>query len=192
MNRLAALALAASMLSPLSLVAGELSNTYVEVGAARKNFDGYGWDYYDERPHRNAAYVKGSWEFTPGFYVFGEHSNGEIYEQKSNRNQLGLGYTRALNDSTAVLAEGSYVGTDNEFWDGDGGRVSAGLRTQFNARLEGWAKSNYNFNSGHAGDGAYSLSAGGQIKFNQTWGLTSEVEHLSDSTEYKLGIRASF
>ena len=197
MKRFAVLAIAVALLSPLAAAAGESGNTYVEVGGARvnSNSDWYGpYATFSGRPHRNAAYVKGSWEFTPGLYVFGEHSHGtsSTFGTKSNTNQLGLGYTRSLNESTAVLAEGSYIGSDNDVWDSSGGRLSAGLRTQFSPRLEGWAKTHYSFASGYAGDGTYSLSAGGQVKFTPTWGLTSEIERSTYSTEYKLGVRASF
>ena len=33
---------------------------------------------------------------------------------------------------------------------------------------------------------------GGQVKFNQTWGLVGEIQLFDDVSQYSVGVRASF
>lgn len=193
MKDFAVLALVAGSLSPVVALGGELSNAYLEAGLSREGFEEDEWTY-GEKPYRNAKYLKGSMEITPSVYLFAEQSDGEVsrYRATSQRSQAGLGYMHMLNPSTAVLTEAMYVGTNSAIRDMDGSRVSLGLRTRLHPRVEGWAKTHYSITNGRREDGDYSLSAGGLLKFTPTWGLTSEIEHFTSSTEYKLGLRATF
>ena len=56
--------------------------------------------------------------------------------------------------------------------------------------FEGWLKANYT--DGDAYEGEFSATVGAQFKFNQTWGIVGEAEFGDSSSQYIVGVRASF
>lgn len=192
MKRLSVFAAIAAVLCPLAAPAAELSHTWVEAGVARQTFDvpsGLGGDI-----DVDGGYLRGEVELGRNLYGFGSHTRGTYDEFGADldlsETQLGIGYAHAVGDSTELLGEVGYLGRHGDIPDFDGGRVSAGVRTQFGDRVEGWAKASYT--DGDYFDGDVSAQVGALVKLTPTWGVTGEVEAHEDANRYTLGVRASF
>lgn len=201
-----ALALAAAL--PFSAQAADLSYSYVEADYVNFDNDADGWG------------LRGSFNFgASNFYGLASYSNVNFDDDSSDFDldsfEIGAGYHYSLSDKADLIAELAYqnLSFDNDSaddFDGgetDGFRLSAGFRGALAPKFEGMIKLNYidsmdddsNDTSSLDGDdnGDFSLTLGGQIKFNPTWGLVGEVNFAdggddSSDTSYLLGLRASF
>lgn len=194
-----------------------LSYTYVEGGYTQANID-----YDDELLGdftADGGYIRGSFELSPSFYVFGSYSQGKDddsvaidfgggdvvtfdVEDELKQGEFGLGYHMAMGEKVDFIGELAYVRLDEDFSfstsDGDsgsddltskGGRAALGLRGGSDS-LEGWVKLGYIDLGEVSGD--FIGTAGGQYKFNKTWGIVAEVEVIDDLSRFSAGVRASF
>ncbi len=169
------IALALVAMLPLSAQAAERSYTYVEgtYNNLDGDVDGFG--------------VRGSFDFgTSGLYGLGSYTNYSENNADANFWELGLGYKHQLNDSLDLIAEGAYTDFDIV----DGYRASVGLRSSFSDNVEGLLKANYRDGSDLEGD--FTATAGLLVNFNETWGMSGEVEFDDSAEIYTLGLRARF
>jgi len=210
----------AAMLAAAPFVASAagngLSYTYVEGGYAQakinENFDDFG------DVDASGGYLKGSFEFSPSFYLFGTYAKASDdetiepidgltvrLEDDFTQAEGGVGYHMAWGENVDFIAEAAYVSlerdvtvtarfqgesdSDSATIDQHGGRAALGVRGG-NERAEGWFKVGYL--GGSDFDGNFIGTLGGQYKFNPTWGLVGEVEVIDDITRYTAGVRASF
>jgi hypothetical protein len=203
-NTLLLIALLAA--TPLAASANETSYTYVEGGYARLNID----DSETSNPGLDGGYLRGSFAVGEQVHLFGGYGHvsndfnieGADVELTVKQAEFGVGYHMPFTervDFTAdiaylrqeIEAEASFGGVRaSDEATSNGGRATLGLRGKPSARTEAWIKAGYIDGGDFEGDFVGTL--GGQIKFNQTWGIVGEVELIEDSTQYLVGIRASF
>ncbi|WP_396616172.1 hypothetical protein ACHZ97_19445 [Lysobacter soli] len=211
----------AAMLAAAPFVASAadngLSYTYVEGGYAQANINENFEDFGDV--DASGGYLKGSFEISPSFYLFGSYAKASDdetiepiedltvrLEDDLTQAEGGVGYHMAWGESVDFLAEVAYVSVERDLklaahFEGElidrdsatidqkGGRAALGVRGG-NDRAEGWLKIGYL--GGSDFDGNFIGTLGGQYKFNATWGLVGEVEVMDDVTRYTAGVRASF
>lgn len=180
---LLALTLLAALPFAASAADSNLSYTYVDGGYA--NIDG----------DADGAFLRGSYNFgQSGFYGFGEYAQVEIDNTNFDvgLSEVGLGYHYGVTAKTDLLGEVSYNNIDVDgLGDVDGHRASFGVRSALHPRFNALAKVNYRDYENIDGD--YSLTVGGEYKFNQRWSMVGEVEAGQDDAEqYRVGVRASF
>jgi Ax21 family sulfation-dependent quorum factor len=188
---LLALALLAGL--PLSAQASELSYNFIEADYLRVNID----DADDFDP---AGFgLRGSFAMGEQFYGFGSYLSASDdvggFDLDVDQSQLGLGYRHGVSDKADFIAELSWINQSVDVdglgeADGNGGKLSVGIRGLMGDQFEGYAKANYL--DGSDFDGDFSATLGAQFRFNETWGLTGEAEFGGDGDVYMIGVRASF
>jgi Ax21 family sulfation-dependent quorum factor len=175
-----ALALAAAL--PMSAQASELSYSFVEL------------DYVNVDGDADGFGLRGAYNFgDSNFYALGSYIAVETdsFNIDIDSYEIGAGYHYGISENTDLIAELAYVETDvNGLADVDGYRLSGGFRGNLAESFEGLAKLNYI--DGTDFDGDFTLTLGGQYKFNDTWGMTGEVEFADGGETYLVGVRASF
>jgi Ax21 family sulfation-dependent quorum factor len=175
------IALALAALLPISAQASELSYSYIEGGYVNIDGDADGFG------------VRGSINFgDSNFYGLGRYANVEIDGTNFDIDltEVGLGYHHGISDKADFLAEVAYTNADTAFGDADGYRASVGFRGKMSDNFEGLFKANYSGTNGGSDD--FSATLGAQVKFNETWGVTGEVEFADNANVYLVGVRASF
>lgn len=154
-----------------------LSYNYVEGNYVRTNsdhntdVDGFG--------------IKGSYAFSPNFHVFGDlnrqdfpHNDGYSF----NEWRAGVGYNAALNDSADFLGRVAYAETDvnGPYRNSHGYNLEAGIRNSFNQNFEGYVLAGYedytHNNRVLSNNGDFYARVGGQVKFNQNWGIVADLK----------------
>jgi hypothetical protein len=152
-------------------------------------------------------YINGSAAIGESFHVFGGYRAGSddvtvtvpgfgsgTTDIDLNQLTAGVGYHHGLSDRADLVTELSYLHTEAEVegdsTDGDDARIAVGIRGLLADSFEGWAKGNYT--DGDVYDGEFSATVGAQFKFNKTWGMTGEAEFGDSSSQYTIGVRASF
>ena len=199
------LLLAAMLAAPFTATAGPLGYTYVEGGYAKVHIN----EDDANNPEGDGGFVRGSGAISTSFNVFGGVSRvteevdasvfGTPVDVEITLSEIGLGYHQGMGENIDFLAELAYLrqdvdvdvrgfGSDSESF--NGGRASIGLRGRMAAPLEGWVKAGYL--DGGDFEGSFVGTLGGQFKFNPTWGVVGEVEIIEDTTQYRVGVRASF
>jgi Ax21 family sulfation-dependent quorum factor len=174
-----ALALAAAL--PMSAQASELSYSFVEL------------DYVNVDGDADGFGLRGAYNFgDSGFYGLAGYTNVEVDNTNVDVDfyEIGAGYHYGLSENTDLIAELAYQNAEVSGFDADAYRLSGGFRGNLSDSFEGLAKINYV--DGDNTDGDFSGTLGAQYKFNETWGITGEVEFAEDSETYLLGVRASF
>ncbi len=174
-----ALALAAAL--PMSAQAAERSYSYVELDYVNVDgdADGYG--------------LRGSVNFgESNFYGLAGYTSVEVDNTNVDIDgyEIGVGYHHELTDNADLIAEVAYQNVEVFGFDADGYRVSGGFRGNLSDSFEGLFKLNYL--DGDGSDGDFTGTLGAQYKFNETWGVTGEVEFAEGGESYLLGVRASF
>lgn len=175
------IALALAALLPISAQASELSYSYIEGGYVNIDGDADGFG------------VRGSANFgDSNFYGFGQYASVEVdgTNVDIDFSEFGLGYHHPVSDKADFLAELAYTNADAGIVNADGYRASVGFRGQLADNFEGLIKANYNDTDG--GGDEFSATLGGHLKFNETWGMTGDVEFADNANIYTLGLRASF
>lgn len=196
--------------APLAASAAEsMSYTYVEGGWTQQQISVPG-----SNPKLDGGYIRGSFAIADQVNVFGGYSStsktyrfddgfGE-YRIKNTIDQpeLGIGYHMPMSDRLDFTADIAWMRINNELKYDDGvesytdkfhtnaGRGSLGLRGKPSRATEAWLKAGYI--DGSDMDGVWIGTLGGQIGFNQTWGVVGEVQYFDDITQYSVGVRASF
>ncbi len=173
------------------------SFTYVEGGFQRLSVD-FGTPGSDSLDF-NGLGVHASKELTDNFYIYGGYawSNNSDLDTSiyARQMQAGLGYRYTLFDNADLTADAGFQHTkldgagsnDNSL---DAARVSVGLRGALGNSFEAWVKANYVDGSDY--DGEFSGTLGAQFVINETWGVVGEVEAGDLTSQYMLGVRASF
>jgi len=175
------LALAAAPLS--AFAADGLSYTYVEG------------DYVDLDHGIHGPAVRGSYEINhSGVYATGSYAWLDGHDVPSGvdlrAHELALGYHHGIGAKTDLIGEVGYRKLEADDAGVEGARASVGVRSALGKRGEAFVKGNYYDGADYHGDAT--ASVGGQFKFNQTWGLTAEVEAGNGDRTWLTGVRASF
>lgn len=178
----------------LALVATAPMAAFAADGSPDLNYNYLEGGYANVDGDADGAYLRGSVELgQSNFYLTGEYARVELDNTNFDVDfgEIGLGYRHALGAKTDLLGEVAYNRIDTDFGDLDGYRASVGVRHAFAPRFNGLAKVNYRDYDGTNGD--YSLTVGGEFKFNQNWALAGEVEvGEHDAEQYRLGVRYNF
>ncbi len=192
--------------TPFAAAADELSYTFVEAGWTQVRIN----DNDLDDPKTNGAYLRGSYNIAKNVNVFGGYSAvSESYKQDGYRlkvelaqPELGIGYHMNLSDRVDFTADAAWVRVALEAkLSGNGyherakdtvnaGRITAGIRAKPSPRTEAWLKGGVI--DGSRMDTEFVGTLGGQVKFNQTWGLVGEIQLFDDVSQYSVGVRASF
>lgn len=172
------------------------SFTYVEGGVQRVTVD-FGTPGSDKLDFDGAG-VRGSIELSDNFYIHGGYAwarNGDLVVDIDARQiQAGLGYRHGIFDNADLIAEAGFQHTQLDA-DGvrdnlDAARLSVGLRGALSNNFEGWVKASYVDGSDY--DGEFSGTLGAQFIINETWGVVGEIEAGDLTSQYLIGVRASF
>lgn len=179
--------LALTLLAALPFAASAadgVSYTYVEGGYTATNTDAGDADGWA---------LKGSGAIAPNFHLFGDFSKKEIDNTDFDFDQyrVGVGYNRDITANTDLLTRVAYEKYDaGQGIDFDGYSVEAGVRSALAPNFEGYALAGYE--DGDSYDGEFYGRLGGQVKFNQQWGLSGDVKFIDGDTQYFVGPRVSF
>lgn len=200
--------------APFAASAGDLSYSYIEGGYAQLNQElpdvdlGGGMVAQIDDIEASGFQVSGSVEVGASFYLFGGYKSGSddvnvtipgfsgSADVDLTQFNAGVGYHHGLTERTDLITEVSYIRTDAEAGGAstdsaaDDARISVGVRGLMTDSFEGWLKANYT--DGDAYDGEFSATVGAQFKFNQTWGIVGEAEFGDSSSQFMVGVRASF
>jgi len=178
--------------------------TWVEAGWTQLQIDN---DFLDKG---DGGYIRGSVALGPSAYVFGGYAEagktwrgaGLTAELSLDEREIGVGYRMDMTDRVDFTADVAYVrlGVESELrldelrettrdhvnlW-----RVTAGLRGKPSPRTDAWIKAGY-ADGEDLDDNVFGV-LGGQVLLTRTWGLVGEVEKYSDTTQFQVGVRASF
>ena len=172
------------------------SFSYVEAGVQRISVD-YGTTGTDPLDFDGVG-IRGSLEVTDNLYVFGSYAwarnDDLIFDIDARQAQGGVGYRHTVFDNADLIAELGFQHTELDtdgFQDNlDAARLSVGLRGALSDNFEGWVKASYVDGSDY--DGEFSGTLGAQFVINETWGLYGELEAGDLTSQYMLGVRASF
>lgn len=172
------------------------SFSYIEAGVQRVSVD---LDVPgDDTLDFDGVGLRGSLELSDNFYLYGglglARNDDFIEDIDAYQAQGGLGYRYTLFDNADFTAELGFQhteldagGTSNNL---DAVRASVGLRGALSDNIEGWVKANYVDGSDY--DGEFSGTLGAQFIINETWGIVGEVEAGDLTSQFMLGVRASF
>ncbi len=172
------------------------SFTYVEAGVQRLSVDSGvpGSDALDF----DGIGLRGSVELTDSFYLYGGLGwarNGDFSTNiDAYQAQGGVGYRYTVFDNADLTAELGFQHTELNS-DGaddnlDAARLSVGMRGALGNSFEGWVKASYVDGSDYEGE--FSGTLGAQFIINETWGIVGEIEAGDLTSQYTLGVRASF
>ncbi|MCD9095765.1 hypothetical protein LU699_04830 [Luteimonas fraxinea] len=199
--------LLASLLAalPCAATAADMpSYTFVEAGWTQLQIED---DFLDKG---DGGYIRGSFAVAPTTYVFGGYSEVSKTWRASTINaeltvdeaEIGIGYRMDVADRLDFTADIAYVrlGVESDLRTGtfretirdhvNLWRGTAGLRGKPSPKTEAWIKAGYA--DGEDLDDNFFGVLGGQINLTRTWGLVGEVEKYSDTTQFQVGVRASF
>jgi Ax21 family sulfation-dependent quorum factor len=169
---------------PMAAFAGDTDLNYTYVQGGYVNLDA----------QADGAYLRGSANLgQSNFYLFGEAARVEVRHTDFDVNlgEVGAGYHHALGARTDLLGELAYNRVHTDFGNSDGYRASAGVRHAFAPRFNGLAKVNYRDQENLDGD--FSLTLGGEYKFNDRWSVAAEAEAGErHSEQYRVGVRYNF
>ena len=172
------------------------SFTYVEAGVQRLSvdFDIPGGDAIDF----DGIGLRGSLELSDSFYLYGglgwARNDDFTTDIDAYQAQGGLGYRYTVFDNADLTAELGFqhteldAGSVSDNLDAD--RASVGVRGVLSNSIEGWVKANYVDGSDY--DGEFSGTLGAQFIISETWGIVGEIEAGDLTSQYMLGVRASF
>ncbi|MET0329667.1 MAG: hypothetical protein ABW163_12990 [Luteimonas sp.] len=182
------------------------SYTFIEAGWTQLQIE----DELLDDPKGDGGYIRGAFAIAPTAYVFGSYAEvGKTYrfsgasaEFTVDEAEIGIGYRMDITDRMDFTADIAYVrlgmeidlrddtvretGRDHvNLW-----RGTAGLRGKPSAKTEAWLKAGY-ADGDDLEDNFFGV-LGGQVNLTRTWGLVGEVELYSNTTQFQVGVRASF
>jgi len=192
---------------PCAAAAADMpSYTFVEAGWTQLDVEN---ELLDD-PKGDGAYIRGSFAIAPTAYVFGSYAEVSKTWRVSDLSakltvdeaEIGIGYRMDMTDRVDFTADIAYVrlgmevdarfadlretGRDHvNLW-----RGTAGLRGKPSPKTEAWIKAGY-ADGEDLDDNVFGV-LGGQINLTRIWGLVGEVEKYSDTTQFQVGVRASF
>ncbi len=186
--RFSALALACAL--PFAASAAEgISYNYVQGGYSHINSgtNAKGWA------------INGSTAVSPNFHVFAGYNSAKTENSGLGRVtldqwELGAGYNTAISAKTDFVGTLAYQRADvslGRFSENvDGYAAEAGVRAALAPMLEGYAMAGYEDGDNYNGD-AYGR-IGAQVKFNDNWGVATNVKFASGDTQWFIGPRLSW
>jgi len=121
--------------------------------------------------------LNGSVAVHPNVHLFGTYANQKIDGTSFDFDQwrVGAGYNTALSAKTDFIANAAYDKFDaGGGASADGYSVEAGVRAALAPNFEGHALLGYEDGGDFDGDAYARL--GGQVKFNQSWGIAVDVK----------------
>ncbi len=170
--------------------ADNLSYNYAEADYAKTDPNGTNADGWG---------VKGSYEFVPGFNVFGDYTKQTFDHSDFDVKQwhVGVGYHYSIAPSTDLVARVAYQKLDPDYGDDfNGYNAEVGLRNAFGEHFEVYAMGGYEDYSKSHGvnpDGEFYGRLGGQVKLNQNWGINGDIKLGKDGyKEWSVGPRFSW
>lgn len=203
--------------APFAASAQEFSYTYVEGGYGQTTFD----MNYNEDLEVDGGYIRGSFEISDSFHLFGQYtkmsgeeqwasiSGGHSFDHDFDLGELGVGYHHRLSDRLDLVTEVSLVSigfkttrTERPFFGDmtpysavDFDESSTEARVAVGVRGGTGALEGWakaGYLSDGTFDGGFIGTLGGQVKFARMWGVVAEVELAESWNQLHLGFRASF
>lgn len=211
--------LAALMLSTGAMAAGNLSYTYVEVDYINNDLDIFGDPdlLVDDFDNGNGVALRGSFAFTPNFFVFGEYAflssdirvigpSEELLSSEADfdRYSVGVGINYPIVTDVEIIARAAY--TDIEFDDvsfpefddeniledndaSDGYFLDAAVRAQIVPWLE--ASGGVRYVDIEENDN-FAFIGNLLFEITENWGVNAEVELGDEQSIFYVGGRYSF
>ncbi len=186
--KFSALALACALPFAASAADG-ISYNYVQGGYTHINSDANakGWA------------IEGSTAVTPNVHLFGGYNsvktdNSGLGRVNLDQWKLGAGYNAAISAKTDFVGTLAYQKADVSLGgyseNVDGYAAEAGVRAALTPMLEGYAMAGYEDGNDISGD-AYGR-IGAQVKFNQNWGVATDVKFAGGDTQWFIGPRLTW
>lgn len=186
--------LALTLLAALPFAANAaegVSYTYVEGGYSATDTDFGDADGFA---------INGSAAIAPNFHLFGGYlgQTTDDFTIGSTRFpgvdvdqwRAGVGYNHEVSAQTDLLTRIAYERAEVAGGTFNGYSVEAGVRAALTPNVEGYALAGYEDGSDYDGD--FYGRVGGQVKFNQTWGVSGDVKFADGDTQYFIGPRVTF
>lgn len=185
----------------LAASAGEgISYNHVEGGYLRSDADDYA-------PDADGWSIRGSAAVASNLHVFGDYAKTQaddyivwiadpsVFQDVDGPTQedwrIGLGYNHELAPNVDAIARLAYRRVEHEWWGSDDGyQLEAGIRAALAPTVEGYALVGYD-NVDTRGDSGYG-KLGMHVKFNDTWGVNTDVKLSGGQSEWFIGPRISF
>ena len=147
--------------------------------------------------------IRGSGAIAPNFHLFGEFDQQELDNTNFDVDhfRVGVGYNHEVAPKVDLLTRVAYEHYDagNDFFgndlESDGYSVEAGVRAGLATNFEGYALAGWEDGEDYNGrdaDGDFYGRVGGQVKFNQQWGVAGELKFADDDTQWFVGPRVSW
>ena len=165
--------------------AEDLSYNYVQGGYAATNTDGADAEGFGG---------EASFAIHPNFHLFGGYNTQEIDGSSVDLEnwRAGVGYNHPVSGNTDLLTRVAYENfqADEVGLDEDGWSAEVGVRSALTPNLEGYALAGYE--DGDDFDGSAYGRVGGQVKFNQSWGVVGDVKFADGDTQWFVGPRLTW
>lgn len=187
-----AIALAVAAALPFSaLAADNISYNYAQID--------YLSSHNDALDDADGVGVKGSWAVLPNMHVFADYNRQELDDSKLKNDtwRVGVGYNRAINTTTDVVARLAYQQMDPEWADHQPGlSAEMGLNTAYGEHIQvygalGWE--DYTRTNGVNPKGEFFGRLGVLGKVNQNWSINAGLKYDADGNiEINAGPRFSW
>lgn len=171
---------------PFAASAAEgLSYNYVQGGYVATNGDG--------NADADGFGVDGSIAVHPNFHLFGGYNTQEIDNTNVDIDQwhLGAGYNQNISENADLVTRIAYqnldAGSGLKF---DGYSAEVGVRGKMGEKFEAYAMAGYE--DYEQFDGDFYGRLGGQVKFNDNWGLSGDVKFADGDTHWFVGPRVTW
>ncbi len=175
---------------PFAASAAEgISYNYVQGGYVATNGDDNG--------DADGWGLDGSVAVHPNFHIFGGYSNQKIDDTNIDFDQwrVGVGYNHEISPKTDLVTRVAYEKLDADLIDFDGWSAEVGVRAALTNNLEGYAMAGYeDYQKSHGIeiDGDFYGRLGAQVKFNQNWGVSTDVKFADGDTQWFVGPRLTW
>ena len=162
----------------------------------------------DDNVDADGFNLEGSIAVAPNWHLFAstQQLKDKDFDIGVDEWKLGVGFNHAVSANTDFVARAAYqkLKSDDIYAGGlklangadlDGYGVEAGVRSNLAPRVEGYALAGYEKYGDHDGyegpSGGYAR-LGGQVKFNQNWGVFGDVKLSDGDTTWSIGPRISW
>ncbi|TWI05781.1 Ax21 family sulfation-dependent quorum factor [Luteimonas cucumeris] len=183
--------LALTLLAALPFAASAadgLSYNYVQGGyvATNGDADADGWG------------LDGSVAIHPNFHLFGGYNNQKLDDSNFDIDQwrVGVGYNHEIAPTVDLVTRVAYEKFDPGYnLDLDGWSAEVGARAALTPQFEGYAMAGYeDFEDTRISrvDGDFYGRVGAQYKFNQNWGVSTDVKFADGDTQWFVGPRLTW
>lgn len=187
-----AIALALSAALPFAAQAAEgISYNYAQID--------YLSSHNDDLDDADGVGVKGSWAVLPNMHVFADYNRQQLDDSKLDNDtwRVGVGYNRAINNSTDVVARLAYQQLDPELGKHQPGlSTEIGLNTAYGEHVQvygalGWE--DYTRNNGVNPKGEFFGRLGLLARYDRNWSINAGLKYDRDGNiEVNAGPRFSW